>query len=130
MPKAKPSVFISHSWSDRDWVHELVDSLERLGQEVWTDSDGLSSSESFQQSLEKRLRESKLLVMLLGPDDATRPNVFFEVGAALAMGKPVVFVRSPDLNLCELPPALLRHRFLVKRSPEATAQELIHDIAA
>lgn len=130
MPERKRSVFISHSWSDREWVQEFADSLKQLGQDVWTDSDAFNSNDSIQQSLERRLRESNLLVLLVGPNETTRPNLFFEMGAALAMGKPVVFVRSADLNLSELPPAFRNHKFLIKGSPEATAQALIHEVAA
>jgi hypothetical protein len=122
MPETKRSVFISYALSDRNWAQELARSLKDLGQDAWIDGD--------EESLEKGLRESNLIVLLATPENVNRPNFFFDIGAAVGLGKPLVFVRSADLDLGAVPAALRHYKFLVKGSPEATAEQLVQEIAA
>ena len=68
MAKAKRSVFISYAWSDRDWAQELARSLQDLGQDARMDGD--------EESLEKGLRESNLIVLIATPENVNRPNFF------------------------------------------------------
>ncbi len=130
MPDAKRSVFISYASSDKDWAQAFARSLQKLGQDVWTDWDSVNPGESIQHSIENGLRESNLIVLMVTPSTVDRPNLFFEMGAALGMGKPVVLVRSEDVDIRELPSALRDRKFLLKRSPEATAEELVQGTAA
>ena len=132
MPESKRSVFISHSSSDQSWVEAFVQSLKRLGQDAWTDWDELNhnNNNAFEQSFERRLCESSLIVSLVTPADVNGANLFFDIGVALGMGKPLVFVRSADLEPGRIPAALRKHKILLKGSPEATAEELVHGMAA
>lgn len=100
----------------------LAQSLKDLGQDAWTDGD--------EESLEKGLRESNLIVLLATPGNVNRPNFFFDIGAAVGLGKPLVFVRSADLEVERIPAGLQHYKFLVKGSPEATAEQLVQEIAA
>ena len=121
----KPSVFISHSISDENWVREFANSLEQRGLNVWFDSHSIPLGQSWTEAIEKGLRESNVIVLLVTPDSLKRPNLFFEIGAAMGMGKRLVPVVSKDLDPSALPASLRERRYLLKGSPDVTAQEFV-----
>ncbi|SRR5713101_8919192 len=121
----KPSVFISHSFSDENWVREFANSLEQRGLNVWFDSHSIPLGQSWTEAIEKGLRESNVIVLLVTPDSLKRPNLFFEIGAAMGMGKRLVPVVSKDLDPSALPASLRERRYLLKGSPDVTAQEFV-----
>ena len=71
------------------------------------------------------MRNSDAIVFLMTSESVNRPNVFFEIGAAVGMGKRVIAIVSNDLEPSLLPQPLRTRRFLAQRSPEETADELV-----
>ena len=130
MPEKKFSVFISHASSDQDWAKAFAESLRQHGQQVWLDREALSAGDSIQHQIETRLRESNIIVLLWNPNSLHRSNLFFEIGAAMGMGKAVVPVLSQDMDLSTLPPALRARQYLIKGSPEATAEQFLAGMAS
>jgi predicted nucleotide-binding protein len=126
-PMDKPSVFISHSFSDESWVRQFANSLQERGLKVWFDAHEVPWGQSLTEAVEKGLRESSVIVCLITPDSLRRPNLFFELGAAIGMGKALIPVLSKDLDPMLLPDSLRERRYLLKNSPEATAQELVSE---
>jgi len=126
-PMDELKVFISHSFSDEGWVREFANSLQERGLKVWFDAHEVPMGQSWTEALEKGLRESSVIVCLITPDSLKRPNLFFELGAAMGMGKPLIPVLSKDLDPTLLPSSLRERRYLLKNSPEATAQEFVSD---
>lgn len=122
-----PRVFISHSFSDETWVREFANSLQERGLKVWFDAHEVPMGQSWTEAVEKGLRESSIIVCLVTPDSLKRPNLFFELGAAMGMGKPLIPVVSRELDPMLLPSSLRERRYLLKNSPEATAQELVSE---
>ena len=126
----KPKVFISHSFSDDGWAREFANSLHNRGVKVWLDSSDLQAGRSWKEAIEKRLRESNVIALLVTPDTIKRPNLFFEIGAAMGMGKPVISVVSEGVDSSVLPGSLRERQQLLKSSPDATAEEffaILHD---
>ncbi|MGA1988236.1 MAG: toll/interleukin-1 receptor domain-containing protein [Candidatus Sulfotelmatobacter sp.] len=121
----KPKVFISHSFSDDGWAREFANSLHQRGVKVWLDSNDLQLGRSWKEGIEKGLRESNVIALLVTPDTIKRPNLFFEIGAAIGMGKPLIPVLSADLDSAALPASLRERQHLLKRSPEATAEKFL-----
>jgi predicted nucleotide-binding protein len=121
----KGRVFISHSSSDETWAREFANSLQQRGLKVWFDSNAIHSGQSLTQAVEKGLRESSVIVLLVTSDTLKRPNLFFEIGAAMGMGKPLVPVVSKDIDPSTLPISLRGRRYLLKRSPDLTAEAFI-----
>ena len=119
----KPKVFISHSFSDNGLAREFANSLHQRGVKVWLDSNDLQSGRSWREGIEKALRESNVIVLLVTPDTIKRPNLFFEVGAAIGMGKPLIPVLSEDMDSALLPTSLRERQHLLKSSPDATAEK-------
>ncbi len=121
----KPTVFISHSFSDEGWTREFASSLQQRGVKVWLDSNSNHQGHSLTEAIEKGLRQSSVIALLVTPDTINRPNLFFEIGAAMGMGKPLIPVVSKDIDPSALPVSLRDRRYLLKRSPDATAQEFV-----
>jgi hypothetical protein len=115
------------AFSDENWVREFANSLRQRGLNVWFDSHSIPLGQSWTEAVEKGLRESSVVVLLVTPDSLKRPNLFFEIGAAMGMGKQLVPFVSKDLDPSALPPSLRERRYLLKlkSSPDVTAQEFV-----
>ena len=119
----KPSVFISHSANDADWARSFAQALKGLGVTVWFDED-IRPGESWREALESGLRGSDVLVTLVSPDYLAKPGLFFELGAAIGMGKRVVSIVPKNMDPNSLPLDVRLRRYLVRDSPEHTAEQL------
>jgi len=126
---SKPKVFISYSHADSDWAREFAQSLSRRGVDVWLDQSEIQIGDSLRDAIEKGLRESDLIVALINPESLKRPALFFELGAALGMGKRIVGVVPKGFDASQLPQSLRLRRYLVKGSPETTADLLVSEAA-
>ena len=76
------------------------------------------------------MRGSDVLVALLDPESPAKPNLFFELGAAIGMGKRVVSIVPKGMNPNNLPLDVRLRRYLVRDSPEQTAEELSNALLA
>lgn len=86
--------------------------------------------DSFREALEAALRDSDVLVTLIEQDTLNTPNLFFELGAAIGMGRRVVAIVPKDLDPAQLPVELRRRRYLLRDTPQETAEELSHALTA
>jgi hypothetical protein len=125
---SNPQVFISYSKGDAEWARSFAEALKQRGVRVWLDQFQIAAGESLRDALERGLRESDVFVALIDPGSSLRPNFFFELGAAIGMGKRVVSIVPRDLEGSTLPLELRSRRYLMKDSPENTAEELAHAI--
>jgi nucleoside 2-deoxyribosyltransferase len=126
----KPKVFISHSTLDADWARSFAEALKKRGVTVWFDEFDVHPGESIREALEAGLRGSDVVVALLDPEHPSKPNLFFELGAAIGMGKRVVPIVPKDVDPRNLPLDVRLRRYLVRDSPENTAEELSHALLA
>jgi hypothetical protein len=126
----KPRVFISHSAVDADWARSFAQALQQRGVTVWFDEFDVRPGESLREALEAGLRGSEVLVALLDPEHPARPNLFFELGAAIGMGKKVVPIVPKGVDPSDLPLDVRLRRYLVRDSPEHTAEELSNALLA
>jgi len=126
----KPSVFISHSASDADWARSFAQALKQRGVTVWFDEFDVRPGESLRDALESGLRRSDVLVALLDPEYPAKPALFFELGAAIGMGKKFVSIVPKGLDPKNLPLDVRLRRYLIRDSPEQTAEELSNTLLA
>ncbi len=126
----KRQVFISHSARDADWARSFAQSLKERGVSVWFDEFDVSPGESLRDALESGLRDSDVLVALLDEESPLRPNLFFELGAAIGMGKRVVPIVPKGVDASVLPLDFRLRRYLIRDSPEQTAEELSNTLHA
>jgi TIR domain len=126
----KRTVFISHSAGDADWARSFAQALKGRGVSVWFDEFDVRPGESVRDALEAGLRSSDVLVALLDANSPSKPNLFFELGAALGMGKRVVAIVPKDLDPSVLPLEVRLRRYLIRDTPEQTAEELSNTLQA
>lgn len=124
-----PKVFISYSHSDKDWAEKFAETMVKSGMNVWFDQFNVKAGEPLSDAIEKGLRESDVVVLLISLENINRPNLFFELGAALGMNKTIVPVVPENLDPHSLPLPLQRIKFIVRASPEETAKELASELA-
>jgi hypothetical protein len=126
----KRRVFISHSARDTDWARSFARALKERGVTVWFDEFDVRPGESVRDALEAGLRSSDVLVALLDTESPSRANLFFELGAAIGMGKRVVPIIPKGLDPSVLPLDVRLRRYLVRDTPEQTAEELSSTLQA
>src|SRR6266496_1411082 len=126
----KRQVFISHSVADADWARSFARALKERGVTVWFDEFDVRPGDSVRDALEEGLRSSDVVVALLDADSPSKPNLFFELGAAIGMGKRVVPIVPKGLDPTALPLDVRLRRYLIRDTPEQTAEELSHTLQA
>jgi nucleoside 2-deoxyribosyltransferase len=122
---AKPEIFVSYSYKEAAWAKEFAQALSQRGVRVWIDQLAVKAGESIREAVEKGFRESDVFVALIDPSTLSSPSLFFELGAAIGMDKRVVAIVPANFDLSQFPLTLRARRFLIKRTPEATASELL-----
>src|SRR5947207_1996373 len=124
----KPIVFISYSRTDAEWARSFAEALKERGIGVWLDQVQIAAGETLRDALEAGLLESDVFVALINPQTFSKPNFFFELGAAIGMGKRVVPIVPRELHTEKLPLELRTRPYLLRASPEDTAEELAHSL--
>jgi predicted nucleotide-binding protein len=121
---SRPNVFISYSHEDSEWVRQFAKALKDLDVAVWFDEWQIKAGDPLRDAIEKGLRDSDAIVAVLSATNILRPNVFFELGVALGMGKRLIPILSRDLNEQQIPFDVRSRRYLKQESPEETAREV------
>lgn len=124
----KRKVFISYAHDDSVWAREFARALSNHGAEVWFDDFSVRPGENLREAIESGLRESDVIVALIDSENSNRPALFFELGAAIGMGKRVVAIVPKEFDPSQLPQSIRLRRYLFKDSPEETAGELLSTI--
>jgi hypothetical protein len=91
---------------------------------VAQDRHAIQWGDSLREVIERGLRESNVIILLVTPDTVRYPNLFFEIGAAIGL-EPLVAVVSQKLDSSLLPSFLRERKYLVQSTPEQTAGEFI-----
>jgi hypothetical protein len=63
--------------------------------------------------------------LIVTADSLHQPNILFEFGAAVGMGRRVVPIVAEEMRAADIPFPLRSRRSLMKEAPEKTAMELI-----
>jgi hypothetical protein len=117
-------VFLSYSSASQPWVRKFTDALTASGVSAWFDAHEILPGERWQAQIEKALRQSRVLILVLSPESVQRPWTFFELGAALADGKRIVPVLSDDVDPADIPAVVRQFQFVREKSPEAAAKRV------
>lgn len=117
-------VFLSYSSASQPWVRKFTDALTSSGISAWFDAHEIRPGERWQAQIEKALRQSRVLIMVMTSESVQRPWTFFELGAALAGGKRIIPVLADDVNPGDIPAAVSQFQFVREKSPEAAAKRV------
>lgn len=105
MPDNKKRVFISYAHEDKTFASELGNLMKERGVSVFLDTD-LTSGSFWSDVLRREIERATALVLVIPSHNvANRNNIWFEAGAAKALGKPVLAVLPPkhDAGTVDLP---------------------------
>ena len=120
----KHQIFLSYAFQDKPWVSAFVDSLKKQGVSVWFDVQEISIGARFQELIEKALRESNVMVVILSVNSVKSPWIFFELGAAVADNKRIIPVVIDDIAHEKIPLPLTKYQYLREKSPVEAGKEV------
>ena len=100
MTKPTTHVFLSHAATDRPAARRVAQALEQQGRVRVLTSDMLNIAGEWQEDLRSAIVESDLFAVYLSTQTREAPFVLQEMGAAWAVGKPIVVVLAhPSLQV-------------------------------
>jgi hypothetical protein len=95
MSETHMHVFLSYSGPDKEFARRLADLMTQRGLTVF-DTRHVVAGEHLADALRSEIEKASALIMLIPPQDASNRNwVWFEAGAARALGKRVLAVLPP-----------------------------------
>jgi tetratricopeptide (TPR) repeat protein len=104
-----PKVFFSYARADREFVLKLANDLRSAGVSLWIDQLDIPPGDRWDSAVEKALKASLCLVVVLSPASVASQNVLDEVAFALENNKKVVPVLH---NRCAVPFRLQRLQYI------------------
>jgi hypothetical protein len=75
--------YLSYAWPDQDLAKELYDGLQKAGHEVWFDKYELDPGYVWGRRIDKALKTSQAMIVLISPDAMKSKEVRREIGYAL-----------------------------------------------
>jgi len=117
-------VFISYSHRDLDdaWRDAFAKALRDQNLTVWVDEFKLNPGDNFILRMETALRESDAIIPVIsGP--RSDPNLYFELGVAVASGKRMILVVNPSVSI-SIPFDLRNQQQVAMRGPKETARKV------
>ncbi len=122
----KPKAFLSQAWPSRpdvEWTKQFTEALHGLGSDVY--EDWRFRDDPLHEVVERKLRESDLIVLLLDAESRDSPTLFFEFGAAIGLGNQFVAVLPTSVDPADLPLHLRNEQYVFRRSPADTARDVL-----
>lgn len=114
-------VFLSYKHDDGDFAQILRDRIEQAGFDGWID-DNLQAGEDWREMIDRAIRESMALVVILSPEATASEYVTYEWAFALGASVPVVPVM---LKPTPLHPRLDELQFLDFTNRKARPWEML-----
>ncbi len=83
-------IFISYSRSDSVFVLKLEEDLTKAGIDIWLDQKKIAVGKLWDREINKALKSSGILILVISPNSADSDNVANEVLFAINKGKTVI----------------------------------------
>ncbi len=81
-----PSIFLSHSHSDKEFARRLANDLKKKGVKVWIDEAELEIGDSLIEKISEGIDSMDYLAVLLSPDSVSSNWVRKEISIAVVQG--------------------------------------------
>lgn len=120
------SVFFSHNVQDKGLVDSLKAEAEQGDIQIYTFDEDVRAGQYVDQKIREKIKASDAVVVLLSAEGVASPYVQQEIGAALALGKPVVPLVEKGVEIQRL--AMLQGReviFFERENPNAVKPTLM-----
>lgn len=121
----KYDIFISYSPKDRAWVRSLVKALQDKGLSVWYDEFEIKPGDALLERIHEGLNKSRNIVFLIGAGASKSNWVAAELGAALALRKPIIPIVQEGTTPEDIPGPIRLRRYLLKQEPSIVAEEIV-----
>jgi hypothetical protein len=128
--KYEYDIFLSYHHADDEWTKRLVDALSKKGVEVWHDDEKIKPGDSWREKIEEGLRQSRNVVFIVTPETARSNWMALELGAALALKKPLIPIVAEDTPLKDIPGPIRIRKSLTKGDPVAVAERIVRELAS
>lgn len=92
-------VFISYNQADADFAENLCTHLEQAGIETWMDRDNLKPGQNWSEDIDRGIRTSFAVVVVMSPEARASEYVTYEWSAAIGAGIPVIPAVVKDTSL-------------------------------
>lgn len=121
------NIFISysrHAPKLRPWMQDLIRELTKKNLHVWYDEEQIKAGDPWSDALQDGLQRSQYVLMVFTPE-ATHSNwMAVELGASLAMEKPLIPIVSPDVPQEDLPGPIRTRKYLTLGDPAQIAEQI------
>jgi hypothetical protein len=122
----RPRVFLSYSSADEGLAEQVRNGLEKRGLNVWSDVM-VKPGQIWGDVIATALKQADAFVFLAGSEQPQRTWAMFELGQAVASGKPIIpALATHDADL----PAVLRSFQYVDLSDPSSVEREVGRIAA
>jgi hypothetical protein len=121
----KPLAFLSYARADMDLVVVLSNELRAAGISLWVDRLDIASGEEWDVAIDKALRRSSHVIVLLSPRSVASRNVLDEVNFSLENGKAIIPVLLAE---CERPFRLRRLQYIDCASDFNAGAQILKDV--
>src|SRR5262245_4556830 len=125
-------VFLSHNSTQKDWARTLANRLRDEGLSVFFDEDSIELGEDIVTSIERALRGSRHILLVLSPEALSSRWVALELSTSLYRD-PSAEERTiiPILRVeCELPLTIARLNYLDARLDDDFERQVKHLLRA
>jgi AAA-like domain/TIR domain len=117
-------VFLSHNNVQKDWVRRLAAHLRDEGLSVFFDEDSIELGEDIVLAIERALRASRHILLVLSPEALASQWVALELSTSLyrdpsAAARTIIPILHTD---CDIPLTIARLRYLDARSDDFSGQ--------
>jgi nucleoside 2-deoxyribosyltransferase len=127
--KRRIKVFISYSRKDENFARLLRETLESFAEVVVLGPTAeIARSDKVADKISRMLRESDVVIALLSPDSVANPNVIFEIGIAVGLGKKVIPVAKRGADISLIPFNIRDRKVVMSTGPKSTARRIAEDI--
>lgn len=103
----KRKLFISYSRDDIEYASKLVDSLRKVGFEVWFDAN-IRTGDEWDDAIEQEIKNSDAMVLILSKSSVNSNNVKDEMSFAMQLNKGINPIKIEE---CDVPMRLARKQF-------------------
>jgi hypothetical protein len=101
-------VFISYARDDGNVARELRESFRDTEFSGWMDQADIATGEAIAQKVKDSLRQASAMVVLLSERSLKNQWVQFELGAAIAMNKPIIAILIGQAGIKEALPDFMQ----------------------
>lgn len=99
MPNTQSRIFFSYSRSDSNFVLKVARALRSEGRSVWVDQLDIPTGARWDEEVEKALKASNCLLVVLSPASTSSQNVLDEVSYALEEKRKVLPILLQPTNI-------------------------------